>query len=102
MCTYSALREQKPEQANFQTDIACYWLDVVVTKIACLKCLSLVIRDYFDHSNMNPCVSKDSLIKNHVEIGEFPHGFCMILVRHGSFINGLSKICYLSYFLKIF
>jgi hypothetical protein len=51
---------------------------------------------------MIPCVSMDSLIKNHVEKGKFPYGFSIILVRHGSFINGLSKISYLSNFLKIF
>jgi hypothetical protein len=43
--------------------------------MARLNYLSLVIfLRYFDHSNMIPCVSMDSLIKNHVEIGKFPYG----------------------------
>jgi hypothetical protein len=72
--TYFAFSEHKPEQANFQMDIACYLLDIIVIIMACLKCLIFLslVRDYFLHSTMIPCVSMDSLIKNHVEIGEFP------------------------------
>ena len=71
--------------------------------MACLNYLTLVIfLRYFDHSNMIPCVSMDSLIKNHVEIGKFPHGFSIILVRHGSFINGLPIVSYFSYSFIIF
>jgi hypothetical protein len=51
---------------------------------------------------MIPCVSMDSFTQNHVESGEFPHGFCMILVRYGRYSNGLPKISYFSCFLKIF
>jgi hypothetical protein len=49
-------------------------LDVVVIIMACIKCLIFLslVRDYFVHSNMIPCVSMDSLIKNHVEIGKLP------------------------------
>jgi hypothetical protein len=38
----------------------------------------------------------------HMEIGKFPHGFCMILVRHCRYNIGLPKLCYFSYFPKIF
>jgi hypothetical protein len=70
--------------------------------MACLNYLTLVIFfRYFGHSNMSPCVSMDSLIKNHVEIGKFPHGFSIILVRHGRYSNGLPKLSYFSYFLKL-
>jgi hypothetical protein len=76
---------------------------MVVLLIASLKYVTLVIfLKYFDHSYLIPCVSMDSFTKNHVEIGEFPHGFRMILVRYGRHSNGLPKIYYFSYFLKIF
>jgi hypothetical protein len=71
--------------------------------MACLKYITLVIfLRCFDHSKMIPCVSMDSLMKNHVEIGKFPNGFCVILVRHGSYNNGLPIISYFSYFFIIF
>ncbi len=61
--------------------------------MACLKYVTLVIfLRYFDHSNMIPCVSMDPFTKNHVEIGKFPYGFSIILVRHGRYSNGLPKL----------
>ncbi len=69
------------KQANFHTDYALYWLDMVGIAMAHLKYLSLdIFLRYFDHSNRTPCVSMDSYGKNHVETGNFPSGFCIKMV----------------------
>jgi hypothetical protein len=47
---------------------------------------------YFDHSKIIPCVSMDPFTQNHVEIGKFPYGYCIILVRYGRDSNGLPKL----------
>jgi hypothetical protein len=71
------------KQANFHMDYALYRLDMVGVVVAHLKYLSLdILLRYFDHSNRIPCVSMDPYSKNLVEIGKFPHGFCMLLVMH--------------------
>jgi hypothetical protein len=62
--------------------------------MACLNYLTLVIfLSYFGHSKIIPCVSMDSLIKNHVEMGKFPDGFSIILVDgRGRYSNGSPKL----------
>jgi hypothetical protein len=91
------------KQANFYMDFALCWLDNIDIVLACLNYVILVIfLRYFDHSNFNPCVWMDSFTKIYMEIGKFPPEFCIILVRHYRYSIRSPKLCYFSYFPKIF
>jgi hypothetical protein len=60
--------------------VSC-WLHVVDVVMAHLKYLFLdIFLRYFDHSIWFPCVSIELFSKNHVEIGKFPYGLCLIQV----------------------
>jgi multisubunit Na+/H+ antiporter MnhF subunit len=71
--------------------------------LACLNYVSLVIfLRYLDHFNFNPCVWIDWFTKIHMEIAKFPHRSCIVLIRHCRYSISLPKLCYFSYFPKIF
>jgi hypothetical protein len=84
-------------------DYALYKLDMVGVVMAHRKylCVDIFLR-YFDHSNRIPCVSMDPFSKSYVETGNFPYGLCLIQLRYGWRSNGLPKISFFTYFLKIF
>ena len=84
-------------------DYALYRLDMVGVLMARLKYLSLdIFLRYFDHSIWIPCVSMDPYGENHMGTGNFPYSLCIIQVRYGWYTNGLPKISFFRYFLKIF
>jgi hypothetical protein len=84
-------------------DYALYRLDMIGVLMAHLKYLSLdIFLRYFDHSNRIPFVSIELYSKNHVEIGKFPYGLCIIQVTYGWCSNGLPIILFFTYFVKIF
>ncbi len=84
-------------------DYALYWLDMAGKVMAHLNFLSLdTFLANFDCLKMVLCVSTDPFSKNHVELGKFPYGLCIIQVRYGLCTNGSPKISLFTYFLNIF
>jgi hypothetical protein len=91
---------------HFHMDFTLYWLDTENLLLARLNYVSLVIfLWYFDHSNYYPCVWMDSCTEFNMEIGEFPHGLCIILacslVLDCNTIQ-TTKFLYLQLYCKIF